>query len=96
MYAILGLSIFTTTFLGTKLPKIEVILMIFYILGFFACMIPVVYLGPHGNAASVFDTFVNGGGFDTMTLSFFVGMTGNAFVFLGKWSSISTACLTVY
>ena len=79
----LAISIFTTTVVGTVLPKIESILLVIYILGFFGVLVPLVYLGPHGNARDVFTTFINDGGWSSQGLSFFVGISGNAFAFLG-------------
>lgn len=84
LYAALALSIFTTTVVGSALPRIESVLLVIYILGFFGVLVPLVYLGPHGDAASVFTTFLNNGGWSSQTLSFFVGISGNAFAFLGK------------
>ena len=84
LYGALALSIFTTTVIGTALPKIESMLLVVYVLGFFGVLVPLVYLGPHANAHEVFTTFLNGGGWSTKGLSFFVGISGNAFAFLGK------------
>lgn len=83
-YAVLLVCIFVNTLAGTKLPRIEIVLLVVYILSFFGIVVPLVYLAPHGNAHDVFVTFVNGGGWSTQGLSFFVGLSGNAFAFLGK------------
>ena len=74
-----------TTVLGPALPKIESALFILYILGFFGVLIPLVWLAPHGSAQDVFTTFINGGNWPTQGLSFFVGLSGNAFAFLGTY-----------
>ena len=84
LYGTLGLAIFTTTFAGTVLPKIENMLFVIYVIGFFGALVPLVYLGPHGSAHDVFTTFLNEGGWSSQTLSFFVGISGNAFAFLGN------------
>ena len=84
LYGALAVSIFTTTIVGTVLPKIESMLLVIYILGFFGVLVPLVYLGPHGNAREVFTTFQNHGGWSSQGLSFFVGIPGNAFTFLGN------------
>ena len=86
LYGALAISIFTTTVVGTVLPKIESILLVIYILGFFGVLVPLVYLGPHGNAHDVFTTFINDGGWSSQGLSFLVGISGNAFAFLGNFS----------
>ncbi len=83
-YAVLLVCIFVNTLAGTKLPRIEIVLLVVYILSFFGIIVPLVYLAPHGNAHDVFATFVNGGDWNTQGLSFFVGLSGNAFAFLGK------------
>ena len=85
LYGALALSIFMTTVVGTILPKIESMLLVIYILGFFGVLVPLVYLGPHGNAHDVFTTFLNDGGWSTQGLSFFVSLSGNAFAFLGEF-----------
>ena len=83
-YGVLLVCIFVNTLAGTKLPRIEIVLLVVYILSFFGIVVPLVYLAPHGNAHDVFATFVNGGGWSTQGVSFFVGLSGNAFAFLGK------------
>ena len=83
-YAVLLVCVFINTLAGTKLPRIEIVLLVVYILSFFGIVVPLVYLAPHGNTHDVFATFVNGGGWSTEGLSFFVGLSGNAFAFLGK------------
>ena len=84
LYGVLALAIFTTTVIGTALPKTESLLLVIYILGFFGVLVPLVYLGPHGSADDVFTTFLNRGGWSSQGLSFFVGISGNAFAFLGE------------
>lgn len=83
-YGVLILCILVNTFAGTKLPRIESVLLVVYLLSFFGVIVPLVYLAPHGDAHDVFATFANGGGWSTQSLSFFVGISGNAFAFLGK------------
>lgn len=83
-YGVLLVYVFVNTLAGTKLPRIEIVLLVVYVLSFFGIVVPLVYLAPHGNAHDVFATFVNGGGWSTQGVSFFVGLSGNAFAFLGK------------
>lgn len=83
LYATLVVSIFTTAVLGTFLPKLESILLIAYIVGFIGVLAALVSLGPHGSAKDVFATFLNNGGWSSQGLSFFVGISGSAFAFLG-------------
>lgn len=84
LYFALAISIFTTTVVGPVLPKIESMLLVIYILGYVGVLVPMVYLAPHGSARDVFTTFRNDGGWSTQGLSFFVGISGNAFAFLGS------------
>jgi hypothetical protein len=83
LYGALALATFVTSCLGTVVPKIEIFLLVFYVLGFFGVMVPLVYLGPHASAKDVFATFMNNGGWSSLTLSFLVSLSGNAFAFLG-------------
>ena len=83
-YGVLLLCVFVNTLAATKLPRIEIVLLVVYVLSFFGIVVPLVYLAPHGNAHDVFATLVNGGGWSTQGSSFFVGLSGNAFAFLGK------------
>ena len=85
LYGALAVTIFTTTVLGSALPQIEGFFLIAYMLGFFGVLVPLVYLAPHGSAHDVFTTFMNGGGWSSQELSFFVGISVNAFAFLGEF-----------
>ena len=84
-YGSLALSVLMNTVVGTKLPKTESVFFIFYLLGFFAILVPLVYLAPHSSPQDVFTLFLNNGGWPTMGLSFFVGLSGNAFVLIGEF-----------
>lgn len=78
MWGILGIALIFNTLLGALLPMIELLFLICHLIGFFAVIIPLLSLGPKGNAYELFTTFNNGGGWSSTTLSFFVGMQGNA------------------
>jgi hypothetical protein len=82
-YATAIFCMLVNTAASKTLPKVEVIVLVLYILGFFGILIPLVYLGPHGSAKDVFTTFINGGEWPTQGLSFFVGLSGNVFALLG-------------
>lgn len=82
-WAVILIGVLVNTVMLSLLPKIESVILIIHILGFFAILIPLVYMAPHGTASDVFTVFVNGGGWKTTGLSFFVGITGNVFAFLG-------------
>lgn len=83
-WAVLLFCIFINVVVSSLLPKFEGLILILHIVGFFAVLIPLVKLGPTESAREVFTGFNNEGNFSSMGLSFFVGLTGNAFAFLGK------------
>lgn len=89
-YGVIAFIVFINTFLARWLPKIEGLVLCVHILGFFAILIPLVYLAPHGSSKDVFTTFINGGAWDTNGLSFFVGLTTSVFSFLGENHTIQS------
>ncbi|ORX91864.1 amino acid/polyamine transporter I [Clohesyomyces aquaticus] len=83
------LCVIINIFMSGALPSIEVFVLIIHILGFFGILIPLVYLSPtHNSAKDIFTMFNNGGGWQTQTLSFFVGIQGNALAFVGTDSAV--------
>ena len=82
-WAVLLVCVAMNTVLSSALPTIETVVLILHILGFFAIMIPLLYLAPKNNAHDVFTTFYNKGGWNTQALSFFVGLNGNVIAFVG-------------
>lgn len=84
LWAVICVAVLVNTVISSLLPKIECVILIVHILGFFAIMIPLVYMAPHGSASDVFTLFLNQGGWKTTGLSFFVGLYGNVFAFLGQ------------
>ena len=76
------------TFVSTVLAKIEAIVLILHIVGFVALLVPLVYLAPHSSPQDVFTLFVNAGDWPTQTLSFFVGIVGIVFAFVGTDGAI--------
>lgn len=84
-YAIVLLSLIINTFIARLLPKIESVVLILHILGFFCVLIPMVYLGPHVSAKEVFATFTNAAGWSSSGLSFFVGLSTGMFAFIGMF-----------
>ncbi|KAI4109309.1 MAG: hypothetical protein LQ339_001809 [Xanthoria mediterranea] len=88
LWSIICVAVLVNTVIVSLLPKLECVILIIHVLGFFAVMIPLVYMAPHGSAKDVFTLFVNGGGWQTTGLSFFVGLYGNVFAFLGTDAAI--------
>jgi choline transport protein len=97
-YAVSLFGLFVNTYLGRILPRVEALLLIFYIAGFFGVLIPLAYLAPHRSAAEVFTVFQNLGGWPSMGLSFFVGWASAIVWFVGEclnrtWKSVSNRLL---
>ncbi|KAJ6151137.1 hypothetical protein N7470_007731 [Penicillium chermesinum] len=76
---------------GKLLPRLESLILVVHILGFFGIMIPLVYMSDHNSAREVFLEFNNGGGFPTDGLSWFVGATGCVFAFAGGDAAVHMA-----
>jgi choline transport protein len=81
-YGVIILSVLVNAS-GSVLPKVESVFLSIFVIGFFACIIPMVTLSPHASAKVVFTTWINDGGWSSQGTSFFVGLAGNAFAFLG-------------
>ena len=86
LWAVVLVAVFINTVISSLLPMLEGLILIIHVLGFFAIMIPLLYMSPHNSSSSVFTTFVNGGGWGSRGLSFWVGIIGNVFAFLGMVS----------
>ncbi|KAI0202611.1 putative GABA permease [Astrocystis sublimbata] len=71
------------TAVGSLLARFEGLVLVLHILGFFAVILPLSLLSPHGSAKDVFDTWKNSGLWQTQGLSFSIGIIGNVFAFLG-------------
>lgn len=90
-WAVLAFAVLINTVASTSLAKFEGLILILHIVGFFAILIPLTYLAPHANAPDVFRTFINAGGWDTQTYSFFIGLVGAAYAFVGADSAVHMA-----
>ncbi|RAL03503.1 choline transport protein [Aspergillus ibericus CBS 121593] len=87
-WAIVAFAVFVNVVASTMLPKFEGFVLILHLVGFFAIIIPLLYLGEHNPASEVFGQFANEGGFPTQGLSFMVGMVGNMFAFTGADAAV--------
>lgn len=83
LWAVVLLAVSINTIVSRALPKIESLIMILHIVGYFAVLIPLVYLAPQGKASDVFTVFLNEGGWPTKGLSSLVGLLGPVFAFGG-------------
>ena len=84
LWACLSIAVSINTVVSSLLPKIEGTILILHVLGFFGIIIPLVYMAPHASASDVFTVFLNEGGWSSQGLSFFVGLSGTVYSFLGK------------
>ncbi|KAB8596090.1 hypothetical protein FH972_025799 [Carpinus fangiana] len=78
MWAVLVLAVVLNTLLGPLLPVMELLFLSLHVLGFFAVLIPLVNLAPHGNSHDIWTTFNDGGNWGSKGLAFFLGLQGNA------------------
>lgn len=85
-WAAIFVAVIFNTVISSVLPQVESLILVIHVLGFFAILIPVVYLAPHGSASEVFTLFLNAGNWPTQGLSFFVGLIGLVFSLLGMSS----------
>ncbi len=85
-WAAILIAVIFNTVISRALPKIEGLILVLHVLGFIAVLIPLVYLAPYSSPSEVFTTFLDGGGWDSQGLSFFIGLVGNATAFIGKSS----------
>lgn len=85
-WSVIFIALIFNTVISNALPQIESVILVIHVLGFFAILIPLVHLAPHGSASDVFTVFVNAGNWSSQGLSFFVGIIGLVFSFLGTWT----------
>lgn len=83
LYALVAIALFINTWLARLLPRVEGLVLVVHIVGFFCVLIPLVYLGPHDSPAAVFANFNDGGGWGSQGLSFMVGLSTSMFAFVG-------------
>ncbi|EAW13292.1 putative GABA permease [Aspergillus clavatus NRRL 1] len=76
---------------GKVLPRLETLILVIHILGFFGVLIPLTYMSEKKTREEVFDTWVNSGQWPTQGLSWFVGMTGCVFAFAGGDAAVHMA-----
>lgn len=84
-FAVIFVAVFINTVISSLLPIIEGFILIFHVLGFFAILITLVYMAPHGKASTVFTTSLNAGNWPTQGISYCVGFIGNVATFVGQF-----------
>lgn len=81
-------------FLAKRLPFIEGVLLVIYIVGFFVIIIPLWVLAPRTDTTTVFTKFNNEGGWSSLGTAVLVGLSGlvpslagfDCAVHMGKWT----------
>ncbi|KAL4749891.1 hypothetical protein BDW72DRAFT_177338 [Aspergillus terricola var. indicus] len=91
MWAAVVLALGVNVAGGKLLPRLETVILVIHVLGFFGILIPLTYMADHKSKHDVFLDFVNDGGFPTQGLSWFVGMTGCVFAFAGGDAAVHMA-----
>src|SRR5271156_5351877 len=94
--AITVFAIIFNTFLAKKLPMVEGMILVIYIIGFFAIIIPLWVLAPLANAHDVFTQFTDAGGWSSTGTAFMVGLSGvlislcgfDCAVHMGRWRAL--------
>ena len=87
-WAVMFFAVFINSVTSRALARFEGVILVVHLFGFFAVLIPLVYLGPHGDG-SIFTTFLNGGNWPTQPLSFFVGLPAAVYCLIGESSQAS-------
>lgn len=74
--AVTVFCILFNVFLAKRLPFVEGVLLVIYIVGFFVIIIPLWVLAPRSDAETVFTKFNNDGGWNSDGTAFLVGLSG--------------------
>ncbi|RJE20120.1 Amino acid permease [Aspergillus sclerotialis] len=90
MWAAVFLALAINIVGGKLLPRLELLILVIHVLGYFGILIPMTYMANHKTSHEVFKDFVNSG-FPTNGLSWFVGMTGCVFAFAGGDAAVHMA-----
>jgi choline transport protein len=92
-WATMVVAIFFNIVVSAALPKVEGLILVVHVVGFFAILIPLLYLGPRANTREIFTTFLNLGEWPTPGLSFFIGLAGNCVGFVGADGAVHVSQL---
>ncbi|KAK3045541.1 hypothetical protein LTR09_012884 [Extremus antarcticus] len=83
LYAVVLFAFFFNTVLARLLPFAEGTILAIHILGWFAILISIIVMGPHHSNEEVWGMWLNLGGYSQSGVSFFVGLIGPVFAFMG-------------
>jgi choline transport protein len=68
---------------GMVLPRFEGMVLVLHLVGFFAVLVPLLTLGQQVDAPNVFDVFINQGNFPSKGLTYWIGLSGIMYAFVG-------------
>jgi amino acid transporter len=92
VFALMFVAIIFNTFLSKHLPKIENGILWVHILGFVIVLVCLTVLAPNKSSSSdVWAQFLNQGGYESKSLSFFVGLITPVFSFMGADGAVHMA-----
>lgn len=83
LFAVILFAFFFNSALARLLPFAEGTILAIHVLGWFVVLISLVVVGPHHTNEEVWGTFLNLGGYEQSGVSFFVGLIGPVFAFMG-------------
>lgn len=91
-WAVICVCIFINVIIPAWLPRIEVFILVFHIVGFIAILATLWAMTPHYSSPTlVWATSLNEGGWPTQGLSYCVGFLGNVATFVGADASVHMA-----
>lgn len=76
-------AVLINTVTSRALVRFEGMILVVHLFGFFAVLVPLIYLSDHRDASFVFTTFLNEGEWLTQTLYFFVGLPAAVYSLMG-------------
>lgn len=83
LYAVLAITLFVNTILIKLLPVTEGAVLVIHIVGFFLVLVPVVALAPMSSNSFVWADFTNFSGYSSSGLSWLIGQSATAVLFIG-------------
>ncbi|KAI0010441.1 amino acid transporter [Xylariaceae sp. FL0662B] len=83
MWAAISLAVLINSTTGRFLARLEGLILILHLIGFFGVLVPLVYFSPHNDPSVVFTTFFDNGGWGSQGLTFFVGLPSIASTLIG-------------
>jgi amino acid transporter len=87
-FAIVGVAVFVTTWLGRVLPMVESFAFLLYVMGFFTMVIVMAYLSPKLDPSMVFNAYLNLGGWENNVQAVWTSIVPIMFGFNGFDASV--------